>query len=78
MYKRQPLYQLVRVEAQGRTLRARGQRRDRQVDPEGGEHEDVAHRGAAGVAHTYSNKTKQYKTKAQKKMTNVQKVLVKT
>ena len=26
---RQPLYQLVRVEAQGRTLRACGQRRDR-------------------------------------------------
>ena len=45
----QPLCQLVRVEKQGDAFRARGQRCDRQAHPEGGQHQDVAHRSAAGV-----------------------------
>ena len=46
----QPLHQLVRVEEQGVAFRARRQRRGRQTDPEGGECQDVAHRGPAGGA----------------------------
>ena len=45
---RQPLRQLVRVEAQGAALRARRQRHRGQIDPEGGLAQNVALGGAAG------------------------------